>query len=240
MSEPEPGPSQNPYGQPTNPYGQSADPNGQSSSNAYGQAYGNQPQPAYGSVVSPVGGNGGRPGTVTAAAWITIVLAGLSAMLYALMALVFLVASDTIVKELEKVREIQDADVDPGSIVGVLVVVMVLLAMWALISVVLAVFVLRRSNVARILLVISSVVVVIGSLLGITSGFSAIWLIGAGAVIVLLFVNGAGAWFNGTNLPDGRGAGGYQGGYQGGEQPYGGSPQRPGGSEYPPPDYPGR
>ena len=37
MSEQEPGPSQNPYGQPTNPYGQQS-----STPKPYGQAYGEQ------------------------------------------------------------------------------------------------------------------------------------------------------------------------------------------------------
>ena len=57
---------------------------------------------------------------------------------------------------------------------------------------------LRRSNVARILLVISSAVVALFSLLSITSGVSAVWLVAAIAVIVLLFVGGAGDWFKGA------------------------------------------
>lgn len=265
MSEQQPGPSQNPYGQPTNPYGQQP-----STPNPYGQAYGEQqaPQPygaqqqpqPYGAPYSPTGG-GARPGTVTAAGWITIVLSGLSAALFAIVALLFLVARDSIVAELERVEGFEQADLDPDSVVGVMVAFMLVLVIWAVISMVLGIFVLRRSNVARILLVISAAVVAVGSLLSITSGLSAVWLIGAIAVITMLFVGGAGDWFNGTpSHPGGPGGygygdqqpgspyGGQQGGYgqgQGPDQPYGtqppgGTPPPPGSTDYPPTDYPGR
>lgn len=268
MSEQEPGPSQNPYGQPTDPYGQPATPNpyGQAPPpNPYGQAYEQQSQPAYG--VQPTTSYGStptgdaRPGGVTAAGWITIILSALSAAMFGLVAVLFLVARDQIVTEMNKTPEFRDLDVDGDSIVGVMVAFMLVLVLWAVISLVLGVFVLRRSNVARILLVISSSVVALGSLLGITSGFSAIWLIAAIAVIVMLFINGAGNWFSRTpTYPGGGpgGPGGYGGGYQyGGEQGgYGqpGSGTQPGGygeqpssgtppqdgTHYPPTDYPGR
>ncbi len=272
MSEQEPGPSENPYGQPTNPYGQQP-----STPNPYGQAYGEpqspQPQPygqqpqPYGTPYSPSGGGDSRPGTVTAAGWITIVLSGLSAALFGIVGLLFLVARDSIVAELERVPEFEQADLDPDSVVGVMVAFMLVLVIWAVISLVLGIFVLRRSNVARILLVMSAAVVAVGSLLSITSGLSVVWLIGAIAVIAMLFVGGAGDWFGRRSGP---GAGGYQGygsgygeqqpgspygdapggyGGQGQNQPYGTPPpggnppqqgQGPSGTDYPPTDYPGR
>ena len=252
MSEQEPGPSQNPYGQPTNPYGQepsSPNPYGQepSSPNPYGQAYGEQqtpqpygePQQPYGAPAAPSGPGDSRPATVTAAAWITIVLSGLSAALFGFVALLFLIARDSIVAELERVEGFEQADLDPDSIVGVMVAFMLVLVIWAVISLLLGIFVLRRSNVARILLVISSAVVAAGSLLSITSGVAAIWLISAVAVIVMLFVGGAGDWFKRTPSYPGDAQGGYGYGY-GDQQP--GSPYdgQQGGSDYPPTDYPGR
>ena len=60
-----------------------------------------------------------------------------------------------------------------------------------------AVLVLRRSNAARITLVVSSAVTALISLFGIGSGVSAITLLAAVAVIVLLFVGGANDWFKG-------------------------------------------
>ena len=270
MSEQEPGPSQNPYGQPTNPYGQQP-----STPSPYGQGYGEQqaPQPygeqqqPYGAPYAPSGGGDSRPGTVTAAGWITIVLSGLSAALFGIVALLFLVARDSIVDEMERVPEFEQANLDPDSVVGVMVAFMLVLVIWAMVSLVLGIFVLRRSNVARILLVISSAVVAIGSLLSITSGLSAVWLIGAIAVIVMLFVGGAGDWFKRTpTYPGGPASGGPQGGYGYGDQqpgsPYGGqqggygqgqgqnqpygtqppgdTPPQSGSSDYPPTDYPGR
>ena len=58
---------------------------------------------------------------------------------------------------------------------------------------------LRRSNAARITLVVSSAVTALVSLIGIGSGVSALTLIAAIAVIVLLFTGGAGDWFKRKN-----------------------------------------
>ncbi|MCY4728858.1 hypothetical protein NYO98_21450 [Nocardioides sp. STR2] len=208
----DPGPTHQPYGQ--DPYGQQ--PYAQQSGgppSLYGQ------QPTYGQQPG-----GRRPGTVTAAAWITIVVSGLTAVGLGLMALAFAGFRDEFVQGFEQEWARSgagtDVDVDPEQLAGVVVAGFVFLAVWALISVVLAIFVLRRSNVARILLVISSAVVAVLSLIGIGSGISIVPLVAAVAVIVLLFVGGAGDWFKGVS-PAGAGAyPGYVGQY--GAQP--GSP----------------
>src|SRR6478735_6870638 len=197
----DPGPTHQPYGQ--DPYGQQQ--GGQPS--PYGQQpYGQQPygQQPYGQP--PAGDR--RPGTVTAAAWITIVFSAISAALFGFTALGLFIARDQVITEMERVPEFQDANIDADAAVGVLVAVILGLVVWAIISIVLAVFVLRRSNVARILLVISSAVVALFSLLGVTSGVSAVTLHAAIAVIVLLFVRGAGDWFKGLSS---SGAGAYPG-----------------------------
>ena len=204
MSDQDPGPTHTPYGQ-QDPYGQQG-----------------QPSP-YGTP--PVQGDR-RPGTVTAAAWITIVFSGLTAVLFGFTGLALLVARDQVITEMERVPEFQDAGIDADAAVGVLVAFILGLVVWALIALVLAVFVLRRSNVARILLVISSAVVALLSLLGITSGVSAITLIASVAVIVLLFVGGAGDWFaRKGSQGGGHSGGGYpSAGYPGtgyGTDPYG-------------------
>ena len=195
----DPGPTHQPYGQQPNPYGQ---------------------QPAWGTS-QPAGDR--RPGTVTAAAWITIVFSALTALLSALGALGMVVARDQVVTEMERVPEFQDANIDADAVVGVLVAIILAVVVWALIAIVLAVFVLRRSNVARILLVISSAVVVLLSLLGITSGLSVVTLVAALATIVLLFVGGAGDWFNHVQPP----AGGGYGTAPYGTAPYGTAPTYP-------------
>lgn len=218
MSDQEPRPTHTPYGQP-DPYGQSS-------------PYGQQGQPSpYGAP--PVQADR-RPGTVTAAAWITIVFSGLTAVLFGFTGLALLVARDQVITELERVPEFQDAGIDADAAVGVLAAFILGLVVWALIALVLAVFVLRRSNVARILLVISSAVVALLSLLGITSGVSAITLIASVAVIVLLFVGGAGDWFARKGSHGGYPGGGYpSAGYPGtgyGTDPYGAGSQ--GGDTY--------
>ena len=228
----EPGPTHQPYGQ--DPYGQQP----------YGQQPGGQPypygqQPTYGQQPA-----GRRPGTVTAAAWITIVVSGLTAVGLGLMALAFAGFRDEFVQGFEQEWARSgagtDVDVDAEQLAGVVVAGFVFLAVWALISVVLAIFVLRRSNVARILLVISSAVVAVLSLIGIGSGISIVPLVAAVAVIVLLFVGGAGDWFKGTTPALTGSYPGYIGQY-GGQQgdpygnPYGQQPGQTPSPQYPPP-----
>lgn len=198
MSDQEPGPTHTPYGQP-DPYGQPSPYGQQGQPSPYGQ-------PSYGAP--PVQADR-RPGTVTAAAWITIVFSGLTAVLFGFAGLALLVARDQVITEMERVPEFQDAGIDADAAVGVLVAFILGLVVWAVIALVLAVFVLRRSNVARILLVISSSVVALLSLLGITSGISAITLIASVATIVLLFVGGAGDWFARKGSDGGYPGGGY-------------------------------
>jgi hypothetical protein len=72
-------------------------------------------------------------------------------------------------------------------------------AVWSLIATILGVLVLRRSNGARIALVVSSAMTILLSLLAIGSGVSAITLIGGIAVIILLFTGGASEWFKRKN-----------------------------------------
>lgn len=235
-------PPTNPYGQPvppphgeqggppagpppTAPY--SSSPHGSPAGTPEGShswPQGEQPQAPYGTnpyAAAPYGGGVGpssdqRPGTVTAAGWITIVMSALSAILFGLLTLVMLVAQEPMIREMRRQPGFEDLDIDASSIVGIMVGVMVVFALWSVMGIVLGVFVLRRSNIARILLVISSAVVALVSLIGIGSGVSAITLLAAGAVIVLLFVGGASDWFAR------RGPAAYGGGPYGGPgSPYG-------------------
>ena len=204
-----PPPSENPYGQPPasdqppagqGPYGQQP-PYGQP---AYGQQPGyGQPQPPYGQ--QPAYGTPGygppqpakRPATVTAASVVTLVLGGLSALLYLFLLVALLVARDSVLDEIEASEGFEDAGISADSAFGVVVLVVGVFAAWCLIACLLAVLVLRRSNISRIMLVISSAMTAVFSLLAITSGVSAITLLGSIAVIVLLFTGGASEWFKG-------------------------------------------
>ena len=201
-----PPPAQNPYGEPPagqNPYGQPASPP------PYGQqpAYGQQPpygQPAYGQPAygqpghagAPMGGDPDkRPGTVTAAGVITLVFSGLSFLLFAFVLVALLVAEDEVLDEIERQEGFQDAGISANDALGLVVGVVGVFAVWCLVAAVLGALVLRRSNAARITLVVSSAVTALVSLLSIGSGVSALTLIAAIATIVLLFTGGAGDWF---------------------------------------------
>jgi hypothetical protein len=207
-----PPPQQNPYGQPPSgeqPSGQPANPYGgpPPQQNPYGQppAYGQQNpygQPAPYGPGSPYGqpgyaGPGGdkRPGTVTAASVITLIFSGLSLLIYAFALIALVIAKDEVIDAITDDPTFQDAGISGDSAFGVVVVFAALFLVWSLIACILAVMVLRRSNAARITLVVSSAVTALFSLLGIMSGISAITLIASVAVIVLLFTGGANQWF---------------------------------------------
>ena len=140
-----------------------------------------------------------RPGTVTAAGIITIIFSGLSLLLYGFVLIALLVAQDEVLDEIESQPGFEDAGISANDALGVVVGIVGVFALWCLIALVLGFLVLRRSNGARITLVVSSAVTALISLLGIGSGVSALTLIAAIAVIVLLFTGGAGDWFKRKN-----------------------------------------
>jgi hypothetical protein len=217
-------------------------------------------QPAYAGATTYGQEPGRRPGTVTAGAWIAIVFSGLTGLLFAGIAGAFALAPDEFRDSFQDEWNNSggtDVQIDVDSVIGVVIAVFLGFAVWCLIAVVLAVFVLRRSNVARILLVISSGVAAAISLVGIGSGVSIVWLGASVATIVLVFVGGAGNWFKGLPAEGGYGGGyqqyGQQYGQEYGQQQYGAQstqqygqqppssePGESGGSEYPPKDYPRR
>ena len=209
---------QQPYGQPPagqSPYGQP--PAGQSpygqppAENPYGAApYGQQPQGYYAAQQPPPGplGDGldmygrplvsaARPGTVTAAGWITLILSGLTGLLYGFITLAMIVAKDEVLTEIDKALAEQGSTgtFNAEDAFGIVVAVLLVLTIWCVIACVLAVFAMRGSNLSRILLVISSVVAGLLSLLAIGSGISAVWLLACVAVVILLFTGGAGDWY---------------------------------------------
>lgn len=175
---PYPPPQQNPYGQPpAAPYGQPG----------YGQ-------PQYGGY-GPAGTDPDRrPGTVTAAGVVTLVLSGLTLALLAigLVTLGVLTREDLLAQLGSDPRL---ADVDTDTVISVLRVVLAIFIAWCAVAMVLAVLAMRRSNAARIGLVVSSGLSALLSLLAVGSGASVVTLLGSVAVIVCLFTGGAGPWY---------------------------------------------
>lgn len=206
-----PPPQQNPFGQPPPPPSQqphpaSDQPQSTPPPQPFGQPqYGQHGQPAYAqpSYGQPAVDPDKRPTTVTAAAIITIALSGIVFVLLALGLVALGVARDDVVEQMS--GEPALGDIDPNDLVTVLFVVFAAFLVWCLLAIVLAVFALRRSPGARIGLVVSSALAATLSLLGISSGTSLVTLVGAIAVIVLLFTGGAGAWYSRGRGGQGRG-----------------------------------
>ena len=198
-------PPQNPYGEPPagqDPYGQPPPPPAYGQQPGYGQpAYG---QPAYGQqpayAGAPMAGDPDkRPGTVTAAGIITLIFSGLSFLLFAFVMVALLVAEDEVLAEIERQEGFEDAGISANDALGVVVGVVGVFAVWCLVATILGFLVLRRSNAARITLVVSASITALVSLIAIGSGVSALTLIAAVATIVLLFTGGAGDWFKRKN-----------------------------------------
>lgn len=161
---------------------------------SYQQPPENSWQP-YGTYVEP----GRRPGTVTAAGWITVVVSSTTALLLAGMFLVLILAQDSVIEAMQSDATFQDAVGGDSQLAndaaGALTAITGGLALWSLIATVLGFLVLRRSNVARILLVISSVLSALATLPLIVAVLPAAWTLASLAVTVLLFVGGASEWF---------------------------------------------
>lgn len=168
--------------------------------------------PAYGGyAATPYGATtrdpDSRPGTVTAAAIVTIVLSVIVGLIAAALLVGLLVARDAIVEDLSAQPDLSSIDGDQLIVGGLLGAGVVLV--WCLAAIVLSVLVLRRSQVARVMLVVSSAITVLLSLLTILSVISAVTLIAAAAVIVLLFTGGATQWFAARSGAQAGGAPGY-------------------------------
>jgi hypothetical protein len=202
----QPAPSTQPYGQP--PYGQppyGQPPYGQP---PYGPPYGQAPQ--YGAPATPpapqpppgpyalysalASDPDARPGQVTAAAIIAIVLSGITAVLGLIIAVVGAAASDDLMRELAKegydTSEFTAHQFAVGfALIGGFVAVI------GVAAVITAVFVLRRSSAARVVLTVLAGLAILASLLAIAALVSVVTLVGAIATIVLLYQRRSSDWF---------------------------------------------
>lgn len=159
---------------------------------AYGQVgYGQPgfPMPGYGPAPRDPDK---RPGTVLAAAIVTIVMSGTILLMLSLFTLILLATRSAFLEGFNDSAGLTDGD--PGSLFGLVLGGMLFFVAWCVAAIVLAVLVLRRRNWARIALVVSSGFTVLVSLVAIGSAVSVLPLACAIAVIVLLFTGGAGDW----------------------------------------------
>lgn len=209
MSDGTPPPA-DPYGQPP-PYSQpphSPPPHGQPpySPTPYGQPpYGAAPYPPpygtppYGGPQPPTYAGWGdpdkRPGTVLAAGVLAIVGSVVTALLTGLGILGLVVARDEFLAEMREQPEFQDAGISGDAMFDIVLLFLGAALIWSLVGGLLGWLALRRSVVARVLLVISSAMVLLLGLLMAATVLSLVWVVAAGATIVLLFTGGANDWY---------------------------------------------
>jgi hypothetical protein len=194
----QPGYGQPGYGQPgydQQGYGQAG----------YGQQYGTQPYGAGQQYGQPYGyGQGGyggdparRPGTVTAAAIITFVLAGLALAGFLISGVAVLVARENVERDL-----LTDPDFsgdfspsDIGTVVTAIALICFFFTLLAVAAIVLAALVLRGRGWARVTLIVLSVLTALIGAVAFVAVFPLVWTIGAIAVVVLLSLSTSGRWF---------------------------------------------
>ena len=109
------------------------------------------------------------------------------------------VQRDSFLDELDNEAGLED--VSPDDLFAVLVIVLGVFMVWSLIAIILAILVMRRSNVARILLIISAIMTALLSLLAILTAVSAATLVAGISVVVMLLSGGARDWFARKNTP---------------------------------------
>ncbi|WGL52275.1 hypothetical protein P5P86_00240 [Nocardioides sp. BP30] len=135
-----------------------------------------------------------RPGSVTAAAVITMILSGLTAFVGLILAIIGGVASDDVMWDLSD-RGYDTGDFTLHDLVVVLMVMGIVMVVAGVAAIVVAVFVLRRSATARIVLTVLSGLTIALSLVSIASIVAVLPLAGAITTIVLLFGRRASDWF---------------------------------------------
>ena len=139
-----------------------------------------------------------RPGKVTAACIVTIVSSGL-VFASVLVSLLYLFASRAaVVAEIEK--ELASAaygNISADSVANVMTGFFVVLLVWALVAIALAIATMRRSNGARITLVVSAILSALVSLLGVMVVAPLAFTAAGVLTAVLLLSSDAKVWFAG-------------------------------------------
>ncbi len=131
-----------------------------------------------------------RPTTVTLACWSAWVGSGLMAALTLLGVLLLAAAPDSVIQDLR-----DELNLSTNEVTTLAWTTLVIFLVWSVAALVLTVLTFRRSQVARILLAISSGMAALLSLLGILSIVSGLPLLLSIATLVLLFTGGANDWF---------------------------------------------
>ncbi len=163
-----------PQQQGTDPYATGRDP--------YGPPAFGLPQPA-----------GRRPGTVTAAVWLTWVSCLLTLLVLGLLVLFLLVDRDTLVSELERNPSIANAGYSTDQLVGSLWVVAAIGIFWALAAIALGALALHGSRAGQVGLLVSA------GMAGLVGIATIVVPLLAVTTVVLLLVGPSNRWFAGRS-----------------------------------------
>src|SRR4051812_45561072 len=136
-----------------------------------------------------------RPWTVTAAAVLTFIGAGATALLMLMFVLVLAAGADSFVRQFDTAARDSNLVMTREQVIALGWGVAAVFLFWSVVSIVLAVLALRRSNGARIALAASAGMTVVVSLIAIMSVISAFSLLLGIAALVLLFTGGANEWY---------------------------------------------
>jgi len=135
-----------------------------------------------------------RPGTVTAAAWISVACSLVCLVIFSLLTVTFLVARGDFVDTLrERAAEGSEVpDMDPGTLANIAIAVAAAFAVWSLAAIAAALLASRRSRLGRWLLTLSAIISSLFSLVGTFAfGIPVLFVMAAIGVVVLLFTPSA-------------------------------------------------
>lgn len=140
-----------------------------------------------------------RPGTVTAAGVVTIVLSALALIGGVVFAIVVATDRGEVRKQLLENQSVSDNQPSPSDldhVLTALTIASIVTIAFAVIAIVLAIGVLCRSRLSRILLTVLAALTIVPALFASFGMIGLPWLAGTIAVIVLLYVGGANLWFS--------------------------------------------
>lgn len=171
-----------------------------------GNASAAQPLPPYGSYQAPRSNRPSqkRPGTVSGAVGITIVMSSISIVC----GIIAIIASAPMVDYMTD--HPQDFDLtrqdieNPDNLTFGFIALSAMLIIFAVIAIVFAVFVLKRQQWARVILTVFAALTILLGAVGSIMIIGAPWLITGIIVVVLLYTGGANTWFAFENAGDTR------------------------------------
>jgi hypothetical protein len=147
--------------------------------------------PSYPGPVRP----GGRPASVTAAAWITWIFGGLTIAAYALVMAILVFARDLFLEALRRDPQVAKFNLSTDQIMAALWLFGVVVIFWSLAAMVLAFFAYRRMTWARVTLVVSAVIAALFSLVAFPVGL--LHTAASVATAWLLLRGDVGRWYAG-------------------------------------------